>query len=83
MISTFSDIGVLVVGDAMLDRYFDGAVEALSPEAPVPVLKHRASRSALGGAANVATTRLIERIAGGDRPPAAKEARPSGAPSTQ
>jgi D-beta-D-heptose 7-phosphate kinase/D-beta-D-heptose 1-phosphate adenosyltransferase len=54
MMSAFSEILVLVVGDAMLDRYFDGAVEALSPEAPVPVLKHRSTRSALGGAANVA-----------------------------
>jgi D-beta-D-heptose 7-phosphate kinase / D-beta-D-heptose 1-phosphate adenosyltransferase len=54
MMSDFSGIQVLVVGDAMLDRYFDGVVESLSPEAPAPVLKHRATRSALGGAANAA-----------------------------
>jgi bifunctional ADP-heptose synthase (sugar kinase/adenylyltransferase) len=30
---------VLVVGDVMLDRYWDGAVERISPEAPVPVLR--------------------------------------------
>ena len=29
---------VLVVGDAMLDRYLHGAVERISPEAPVPVV---------------------------------------------
>ena len=46
---------VLVVGDAMLDRYWFGAVDRISPEAPVPVVRvNRARRSALGGAANVA-----------------------------
>ena len=30
---------VLVVGDAMLDRYWYGAVERISPEAPVPVVR--------------------------------------------
>lgn len=45
---------VIVVGDVMLDNYWWGEVERISPEAPVPVvaLKHRESR--LGGAANVA-----------------------------
>ena len=33
---------VLVVGDAMLDRYWFGAVERISPEAPVPIVQvHR------------------------------------------
>lgn len=32
---------VLVVGDVMLDRYWFGAVERISPEAPVPVLRGR------------------------------------------
>ncbi len=45
---------VLVVGDAMLDRYLSGSVERISPEAPVPVLRVEEERSALGGAANVA-----------------------------
>jgi D-beta-D-heptose 7-phosphate kinase/D-beta-D-heptose 1-phosphate adenosyltransferase len=45
---------VLVVGDVMLDRYVDGEVERISPEAPVPVLHERATRCVLGGAANVA-----------------------------
>ena len=45
---------VVVVGDIMLDRYLIGDTDRLSPEAPVPVVTVRSSRSALGGAANVA-----------------------------
>ena len=47
-------VNVLVVGDIMLDRYWFGEVDRISPEAPVPVVRvaHREDR--LGGAANVA-----------------------------
>jgi rfaE bifunctional protein kinase chain/domain len=45
---------VLVVGDAMLDRYWFGAVERLSPEAPVPVVLIEREEERPGGAANVA-----------------------------
>ena len=45
---------VLVVGDAMLDRYWFGAVERISPEAPVPVVRVDREEDRLGGAANVA-----------------------------
>jgi rfaE bifunctional protein kinase chain/domain len=45
---------VLVVGDAMLDRYLFGDVERISPEAPVPVVKVTREEARLGGAANVA-----------------------------
>jgi rfaE bifunctional protein kinase chain/domain len=45
---------VLVVGDAMLDRYWFGEVERISPEAPVPVVKIARSEERPGGAANVA-----------------------------
>jgi rfaE bifunctional protein kinase chain/domain len=45
---------VLVVGDAMLDRYWFGAVERISPEAPVPVVRVQREEERLGGAANVA-----------------------------
>jgi hypothetical protein len=38
----FPKARVLVVGDAMLDRYWHGAVDRISPEAPVPVVKHHA-----------------------------------------
>ena len=47
---------VLVVGDAMLDRYWFGAVERISPEAPVPVVRVNREEERLGGAANVAST---------------------------
>jgi D-beta-D-heptose 7-phosphate kinase / D-beta-D-heptose 1-phosphate adenosyltransferase len=45
---------VLVVGDVMLDRYYDGRVERISPEAPVPILKVLTEFDRPGGAANVA-----------------------------
>ena len=45
---------VLVVGDVMLDRYWFGAVERISPEAPVPVVRVSNEEERVGGAANVA-----------------------------
>ena len=45
---------VLVVGDAMLDRYWFGAVDRISPEAPVPVVRVSREEERLGGAGNVA-----------------------------
>lgn len=45
---------VLIVGDVMLDRYWIGAVERISPEAPVPVVRIQQVDDRLGGAANVA-----------------------------
>ena len=45
---------ILVVGDMMLDRYWFGDVERISPEAPVPVVQVKRSDERLGGAANVA-----------------------------
>lgn len=45
---------VLVVGDVMLDRYWHGAVERISPEAPVPVVQVTHEEERMGGAANVA-----------------------------
>lgn len=45
---------VLVVGDAMLDQYWFGDVERISPEAPVPVVRVQRREERLGGAANVA-----------------------------
>jgi len=49
-----ADARVLVVGDAMLDRYWFGAVDRISPEAPVPVVRVNREEERLGGAANVA-----------------------------
>lgn len=45
---------VCIIGDAMLDLYLRGDVDRISPEAPVPVVRVRERRQALGGAANVA-----------------------------
>ncbi len=45
---------VLVVGDAMLDRYWFGAVDRISPEAPVPVVRVTREEERIGAAANVA-----------------------------
>lgn len=45
---------IIVAGDAMLDVYLRGDVDRISPEAPVPVVRVRERRHALGGAANVA-----------------------------
>ena len=45
---------ILVVGDIMLDIYYDGEVNRISPEAPVPIFKKKNERYVLGGAANVA-----------------------------
>ncbi len=50
----FNNARVLVVGDVMLDRYWFGDVERISPEAPVPVLKVSRVEERPGGAANVA-----------------------------
>jgi D-glycero-beta-D-manno-heptose-7-phosphate kinase len=45
---------VLVVGDAMLDRYWFGTVDRISPEAPVPVVRVTREEERIGAAANVA-----------------------------
>ena len=50
----FNQAKVLVVGDVMLDRYWFGDVNRISPEAPVPVLKVNRVDERPGGAANVA-----------------------------
>ena len=52
--STIASARVLVVGDAMLDRYWYGAVDRISPEAPVPVVRVTRTEERIGAAANVA-----------------------------
>ena len=54
LIPLFVGRTVLVLGDVMLDRYVSGEVSRISPEAPIPVLRVTATRTSLGGAANVA-----------------------------
>lgn len=53
-IPDFANRRVLVVGDVMLDRYWSGTTERVSPEAPVPVVQVGAAEERPGGAANVA-----------------------------
>ena len=48
------DQPIYVIGDVMLDIYLEGNTTRISPEAPVPVLKYKNKRFALGGACNVA-----------------------------
>ena len=50
----FHNAKVLVLGDVMLDRYWFGATNRISPEAPVPVVKVQGDEDRAGGAANVA-----------------------------
>ncbi|OCG04907.1 bifunctional D-glycero-beta-D-manno-heptose-7-phosphate kinase/D-glycero-beta-D-manno-heptose 1-phosphate adenylyltransferase HldE [Gilliamella apis] len=50
----FNQANVLVVGDIMLDRYWYGGTNRISPEAPVPIVKVDALEERAGGAANVA-----------------------------
>lgn len=50
----FAGVRVLVVGDLMLDRYWWGEVDRISPEAPVPIVRVGQAEDRLGGAANVA-----------------------------
>ncbi len=50
----FSSVKILVVGDLMLDRYWWGDVERISPEAPVPIVRLSRTSVSAGGAANVA-----------------------------
>ncbi len=53
-IQQFRQARLLVVGDVMLDRYWFGDTERISPEAPVPVVLVSKDDERLGGAANVA-----------------------------
>jgi len=49
----FSRCRVLVIGDPMLDVYYTGSVDRISPEAPVPVVRTKSVQRVPGGAANV------------------------------
>lgn len=51
---TNKNVNILVLGDLILDRYVEGHVKRISPEAPVPVLLQTTDRDVLGGAGNVA-----------------------------
>ncbi len=54
LLNGFHAARILVLGDVMLDRFVYGAVERISPEAPIPVVNIERSLDMPGGAANVA-----------------------------
>ncbi len=54
ILENFKKLNVLIVGDVMIDRYLNGKVNRISPEAPVPVVELQKQEDRLGGAANVA-----------------------------
>jgi len=75
LIKSFDQRRILVIGDLILDCFIWGAVERISPEAPVPVVDVRSKTYALGGAANVASNIVslggratVMGIVGRDRP---------------
>ena len=54
LLDALNSVKILVVGDVMLDQYWFGDVNRISPEAPVPIVKVNRSQIRCGGAANVA-----------------------------
>lgn len=54
LFTDFSNLKVAVIGDVMLDTYWWGKVDRISPEAPVPVVALRKKEQRIGGAGNVA-----------------------------
>lgn len=54
ILDNISKMRILVVGDVMLDRYWWGSVNRISPEAPVPIVQMEKTSLVAGGAANVA-----------------------------
>ncbi|MCP3928562.1 MAG: carbohydrate kinase [Bacteroidetes bacterium] len=54
LFEAFNKLNILIVGDVMIDRYLTGAIDRISPEAPVPVVHLHNTENRLGGAANVA-----------------------------
>ncbi|MEW5701745.1 MAG: D-glycero-beta-D-manno-heptose-7-phosphate kinase [Candidatus Zixiibacteriota bacterium] len=75
LLDRFAGQNVIVLGDVMLDEYWWGRVERISPEAPVPVVAVERQDAKLGGAANVAQnirslggTVALLGVVGRDRP---------------
>lgn len=54
LVARFTGLPVAVIGDVMLDHFIVGQVERISPEAPVPVVRHARDERRAGGAGNVA-----------------------------
>ena len=54
LFKNFNQLNVLIIGDVMIDSYYFGSVDRISPEAPVPIVSVKGKENRLGGAANVA-----------------------------
>lgn len=54
LFDSFNNLKVLIIGDVMLDAYYWGKVDRISPEAPVPIVSVEKRDQRMGGAANVA-----------------------------
>jgi rfaE bifunctional protein kinase chain/domain len=54
LFTSFTTTKIGVVGDIMLDTYWWGVVDRISPEAPVPIVSLQRKETRVGGAANVA-----------------------------
>lgn len=54
LFNRFTELNVAVIGDVMLDTYWWGKVDRISPEAPVPVVAVSSKEQRIGGAGNVA-----------------------------
>lgn len=54
LFNDFNQLNVLIIGDVMIDSYYFGKVDRISPEAPVPIVSVQKRENRLGGAANVA-----------------------------
>ena len=54
LFKSFNKLNVLIIGDVMIDSYYYGDVNRISPEAPVPIVSVNKKDNRLGGAANVA-----------------------------
>ena len=74
LVAKFQEQRILIVGDLILDRYVSGAVNRISPEAPVPIVRVTGEYARPGGAANVASNVrslggrvVVAGIVGGDR----------------
>jgi D-beta-D-heptose 7-phosphate kinase/D-beta-D-heptose 1-phosphate adenosyltransferase len=59
VIERLAQANVLVVGDVLIDRYVEGRVSRVSPEAPVPVLRHSGERAVIGAAGHVAASVIV------------------------
>ena len=54
----FSKARVLVIGDVMLDKYWSGSVNRISPEGPIPIIHINKCIDKIGGAGNAALNLL-------------------------